>query len=108
PALYIADAEGRIRYHHFGEGVYGECERVIQRLLGEAGSDGLPDDLVPIEPEGVEAQADWANLGSPETYLGAAQGRNLAQTPDRLSLNQWALVGDWTIEQRASVLDRAP
>ena len=33
PAVYIADAEGRIRHHHFGEGGYEECERVIQRLL---------------------------------------------------------------------------
>ena len=38
PALYIADAEGRIRYHHFGEGAYDECERAIQVLLREAGT----------------------------------------------------------------------
>ncbi len=37
PAAYIADAQGRIRHHQFGEGGYEECERVIQRLLGEAG-----------------------------------------------------------------------
>ena len=28
PAVYFADAEGRIRHHHFGEGGYEECERV--------------------------------------------------------------------------------
>src|SRR5262245_28514434 len=33
PALYIADGQGRIRYHHFGEGEYEEAERVIQQLL---------------------------------------------------------------------------
>jgi hypothetical protein len=33
PAVYIADAQGRIRHHQFGEGQYEECERVIQRLL---------------------------------------------------------------------------
>jgi hypothetical protein len=27
-AVYIADIDGRIRYHHFGEGAYDECERV--------------------------------------------------------------------------------
>ena len=27
--------------------------------------------------------------------------------PDPLQLNQWALAGDWTIEQRASVLNKA-
>ena len=46
PAVYIADAEGRIRHHHFGEGGYAECEMVIQRLLREAGRDGIPDDVV--------------------------------------------------------------
>jgi hypothetical protein len=35
PAQYLVDARGRIRYHHFGEGDYGEIERVIQELLTE-------------------------------------------------------------------------
>ena len=30
PAAYIADAEGQIRHHHFGEGAYDEQERAIQ------------------------------------------------------------------------------
>ena len=120
PALYIADAEGRIRYHHFGEGAYDECERVIQGLLAEAGSAAAPDDLVSIVPDGYEAQAAWDTLGSPETYLGYEQGRNLAApgdvepdvsrsytAPADLPGNRWALDGDWTIEERASVLDRA-
>jgi thiol-disulfide isomerase/thioredoxin len=38
PAHYFADAQGRIRYHHFGEGDYAESERVIQQLLREAGA----------------------------------------------------------------------
>ena len=33
PAAYIADAEGRIRHHQFGEGGYEECERVIQYVV---------------------------------------------------------------------------
>jgi hypothetical protein len=73
-----------------------------------------------VAPAGFEAQADWASLKSPESYLGYEQARGftsagdaaLDQThnyvaPDRLNLNQWALAGDWTIERRASVLDRA-
>src|SRR3954454_17423491 len=40
PALYVADAEGRLRDHHFGEGRYERSEGVIQQLLAEAGSDG--------------------------------------------------------------------
>jgi thiol-disulfide isomerase/thioredoxin len=108
PAVYIADAEGRIRHHQFGEGGYRECEMVIQRLSREAGRDGISDDLVTVADDGFEAQADWANLGTPETYLGYEQAQNFVDgAPDRLNLNQWALSGDWTIESRASVLNDA-
>ena len=69
PALYFVDAQGRIRHHHFGEGEYEESEMVLQMLLREAGRD-VDQGLVRIEPDGVEAPADWSNLGSPETYLG--------------------------------------
>ena len=69
PALYFVDAQGRIRHHHFGEGEYEESEMVLQMLLREAGAD-IDQGLVRVEPRGVEAAADWANLGSPETYLG--------------------------------------
>ena len=37
PAAYVADAEGQIRHHQFGEGGYDEQERVIQELLGVDG-----------------------------------------------------------------------
>src|SRR3954467_12672716 len=37
PAHYFADAQGRVRYHHFGEGDYAMSERVIRQLLAEAG-----------------------------------------------------------------------
>src|ERR687897_522120 len=35
PALYIADGQGRIRYHHFGEGEYAMSEMVVQKTLAE-------------------------------------------------------------------------
>jgi thiol-disulfide isomerase/thioredoxin len=117
PAVYIADAEGRIRHHQFGEGGYDDCERAIQQLLREAGAEGVADDLVAVDPDGFEVQADWTNLRSPETYLGYAQGQNFAsrggaeigvpntyEPPDMLMLNRWALSGEWTIESGASVL----
>jgi thiol-disulfide isomerase/thioredoxin len=120
PAVYIADEKGRIRHHHFGEGGYEECERVVQRLLREAGGDGIPDDLVSVVDDGFEAQADWSTLESPETYLGYDQGQNFASpggakldqartyvAPERLKLNQWALSGDWTVERGACVLNGA-
>jgi len=119
PAAYIADAEGRIRHHQFGEGGYDECERVIQRLLADAGRDGVGDDLVSLVPDGFEAQADWENLMSPETYLGYEQAQGFASpefvpdeprtyvVPETLRLNQWALAGDWTVDRGASVLSGA-
>jgi len=120
PAVYIADAQGRIRHHQFGEGGYEECERIVQQLLRDAGRDDVPDDLVTVADEGFEAQADWASLRSPETYVGYEQGQNFATprdaavdeprtyvAPDSLALNTWALSGDWTIEGRASVLNQA-
>ena len=78
PAVYIADAEGRIRHHQFGEGGYDDCERGIQQLLREAGAESVPDDLVSVTPTGFEAQADWTNLRSPETYVGYAQSQSFA------------------------------
>jgi thiol-disulfide isomerase/thioredoxin len=118
PAVYIADSGGRIRHHQFGEGGYEECERVIKELLREAGRDGIGDDLVSVADDGFEAQADWANLESPETYLGYEQAQNFASAdgaefdepftfavPDSLERNQWALSGEWTIGPGASVLN---
>jgi thiol-disulfide isomerase/thioredoxin len=106
PAAYFVDAEGRIRHHQFGEGGYEECERVIQRLLREAGRDGIGDELASVVGQGFEVQADWANLETPETYLGSRQAHNFTAGAS-LELNQWALAGDWSVEPGASVLERA-
>lgn len=46
PAAYFADAQGRIRHHHFGEGDYENSERVIQQLLAEAGDASVPGGFV--------------------------------------------------------------
>jgi thiol-disulfide isomerase/thioredoxin len=100
PAIYLVDREGIIRDHHFGEGRYEQSEREIQRLLG------VERDLVSVEGVGVEAEADWANLRSPETYLGHARGERRAP-PEHLRLNQWAFGGDWTVDAERAVLDRA-
>ena len=118
PALYVADEGGRIRYHHFGEGEYEMSEMVIQQLLTGAGATGFDPSFVSVEPRGTEVAADWRNLGSPETYLGAQQasgyaspdgayvGRSHAYGPaDDLRLNEWAPTGTWTIAQHASVLN---
>jgi thiol-disulfide isomerase/thioredoxin len=100
PALYFVDAEGIIRDHHFGEGRFEESERVIQRLLG------VERELVSAEGLGVEAEADWDHLRTPETYLGDGRGGSAASL-NELSVNSWALSGEWTIGQENVVLDHA-
>jgi hypothetical protein len=109
PALYFVDAQGRIRHHHFGEGEYEKSEMVLQMLLRDAGV-GVDPGLARLQSDGVEAAADWASLGSPETYLGyeravgfASPGgvvpdeRHAYTAPAERRRNHWALSGDWRI-----------
>jgi thiol-disulfide isomerase/thioredoxin len=100
PALYFVDADGVIRDQHFGEGRYEQSERVIQRLLG------VERLFVAVEGLGVEAEADWDHLRTPETYLGNVRSERFG-SPDRLPLNHWALAGEWTIGRENVVLDQA-
>ncbi len=119
PALYLIDAQGRIRYHQFGEGEYERSERIIQQLLSEAGFSG-GDQLAGVDARGVEAEADWAHLKSPENYLGHERTENFVSpggavvdkprvyaAPARVKLNHWALSGDWTVKNDAVVLNKA-
>ncbi|TMF60194.1 MAG: redoxin domain-containing protein [Chloroflexi bacterium] len=119
PALYFVDAHGMIRHHQFGEGDYEESERVIQRLLAEAGVDGVDQALVLVEGQGAEAAADWSSLQSAENYLGYERTENFASpggaapeeprvyaVPERLPLNHWALAGDWTLQPGAVHLNQ--
>ncbi|HEY2594574.1 MAG TPA: redoxin domain-containing protein [Chloroflexota bacterium] len=118
PALYFADARGRIRYHQFGEGDYANSETAIQQLLAETGRHGAGPGLVSADGDGVEAPADWATLQSPETYLGYERAERLAAprdavldarhvyaTPAQLRLNEWALSGAWTLGRQVATLD---
>ena len=120
PALYLVDAQGQIRHHRFGEGDYEMSEMVLQQLLAEAGGGGIDQDLVSVDPGGVEAAADWASLRSPENYLGYQRTDNFVSpngsildtsyayaAPTRLRLNQWALSGDWTVGRGAIVLNQS-
>ena len=120
PALYFVDAQGRIRHHQFGEGEYDRAEMVIQQLLAEAGVREDGRGLVTVEARGVEAAADWSNLKSPENYVGHDRTENFVSPggavlgqrhsyaiPSRLSLNHWALSGEWTVGRQAILLAKA-
>jgi thiol-disulfide isomerase/thioredoxin len=120
PALYLADAAGRIRHHHFGEGAYEQSERAIRHLLADAGAADLPADIAPVEVSGIEREADWHDLRSPETYLGLARSEGFASpgaaaagepkeyaVPPRLHVNEWALAGRWTFHDEDALCNEA-
>ena len=114
PAHYLADAQGRIRYHHFGEGKTEETEAAIRALLAEKGA--KLGNTASITAAGASAAADWASIRSPETYLGTRRAANFASPgglrpgtnnyllPGKYALNHWGLEGRWTVEPQRSVL----
>lgn len=107
PAFYLIDAEGHVRYHHFGEGNYRRTEQAIQDLLREAGSHTVPDTIATPEAHGTEVAADFDEIRSDETYLGYRRTSGFASpqglqgdaaatyTLPTLRLNQWGLSGTW-------------
>lgn len=110
PAHYFADAQGRIRYHHFGEGEYAESERVIQQLLREAGAAKVADGLINASAEGVQRAPDMNEVQSPETYVGYQRAEHFVpetslvpdkvsaySAPSQLALNDWSLGGQWNV-----------
>lgn len=117
PAHYFVDAQGHLRHHHYGEGDYDESERVIQKLLAEAGHKDVATDVVGISANGAEMAADQNDLKSPETYLGFMRAENFASpggtvsdkdhtytAPAQLALNQWALDGTWNVRDERAIL----
>lgn len=120
PALYFIDGRGRLRHQHFGEGEYERSEMTIQQLLAETGVNAGDRGVVSVTPAGFELPADWQNLKSPEMYLGYERAENFSSprdaeldrrrayaVPSRLELNRWALAGEWTMTNPATVLNRA-
>lgn len=107
PAKYLIDAEGYVRYMHFGEGGYDETDAAIESLLKEAGADmgGMAD--VDVE---VDEQPETGRDRSPETYLGERSWPSLQNAqgdpntdivtyvaPQSIQMNRYALVGDWQL-----------
>jgi cytochrome c biogenesis protein CcdA/thiol-disulfide isomerase/thioredoxin len=108
PAKYLIDANGTIRYSHFGEGNYEKTEKMIQQLLKEAGN---------TVNTNVDAEGDIIlyNELSPETYLGskrmlylvpqgkAANGTQTFTAVSNLPKNKFSFGGEWTIANEYSV-----
>lgn len=102
PAKYLVDANGVIRYTHFGEGNYEETERMIQLLLKEAGQQ--VNSVIEADSDNIAYDKN-----SPETYLGSkrmlflepqgkaaigTQNFTLIENPKN---NRFSFGGQWTI-----------
>ncbi|WP_312530037.1 cytochrome c biogenesis protein CcdA [Comamonas sp.] len=115
PALYMVDAQGRVRHHQFGEGGYAATERALNELLREAQAPSAatapaPNANTVPDTGGLGMAADTASLRSPELYLGYDKGGSLRlagrPAPDKpadyqpaaLRLNTWTLQGNWTLK----------
>jgi thiol-disulfide isomerase/thioredoxin len=110
PADYLIDKDGNVAYTHMGEGEYGDFEQKIQELLKQANpaqSFSEPRYKIP-EDENIELSGGVCMRATPETYLGFAQSRNIANasgeghdklaaysSPANLPLDDFALDGRW-------------
>ena len=116
PAKYLIDAEGEVRYVHFGEGDYERTEEAIRSLLAEAGGGEIGGEA---RPEGEVETAD-PGLRTPETYLGFARAQGFVNGPQpgpkdyasvdpaSLGLNEFAYGGAWDVgEESATALGDA-
>ncbi len=95
PAEYLIDQKGNIVYTHFGEGEYDHTENAIRQLLGLNG--GVSQD----------SGQNLSQVKSPEMYFGTDREQYLTAEqkpsttphdytlPLNLSLNQFALGGNW-------------
>lgn len=118
PHKFLIDQEGRIRYHHIGEGAYQETEKAIRALLAEQGTDlahiplssaSIPRKTTPspsIGPRSLFAGSGFA-FGS---YLGNPIGTpddgarvftdDVAHDAERLYLDgRWDWVANATLAQ---------
>jgi thiol-disulfide isomerase/thioredoxin len=74
PTKYLLDKDGYLRYGHFGEGSYAECEQVIQELLREIDPKiQLPELMPPVREEDHAGAVCYRPTG--ELYLGNRRGR---------------------------------
>jgi len=117
PAHHFIDAKGKVRHHHFGEGEYAESERIIQKLLADAGDQRVPADVVAVNASGAEAASAKADVESPETYLGynridhfvspggVVQDTGHVYAAGSPQLNEWSLAGNWTIGNERALLN---
>lgn len=112
PHEYLIDMAGYIVHDQVGEGYYAETEADIQKLLAQRAT-VLGTNSTAIATSTVNIQASNLNeIGSPETYFGAARNSLLAngvyfvngnQTltlPANIDGNKLYLGGTWNFEDQ--------
>jgi len=110
PAKYLIDANGVIRYQHFGEGDYGETDLAIASLLKEAGVDisdtgdvvTSPEKIYsgPVTPEIYLSSRSWPAFGNAQGEPSDAILRYTA--PLSFILNKYYLSGSWQLTEDES------
>jgi len=73
PAKYLVDAEGNVRYYHFGEGAYEATEARIQALLKEA-NPGVKLPAITPAMRGTDKPGAVCYPVTPELYAGFERG----------------------------------
>ena len=110
PAEYFIDAQGRVRYAHFGEGDYAKKEQIIRELLAEAGRP------VAKKESGAHGIAPSASVTTPETYLGAERAERFVNPmlspgshdfgrPSSPPPNEFAYRGRWKIALQSATAE---
>lgn len=120
PAFFLLGADGTVRGRMLGEGDYDKSERLIQKLLSEAGGLPVTGEITEVHGEGAQAEPDLADLRASETYVGHAKATNFVSpggivrdVPNRyrgarsLPLNHWGLAGAWTVGGEFATLNEA-
>ncbi len=111
PSEYFIDTRGRVRAADYGEGEYGEKEKIIRELLAEAGRPVAKHDS---GARGIEASA---GVTTPETYLGAARAERFTNpmlspgshdfgTAPAPGPNEFAYGGRWRIALESATAER--
>ncbi len=104
PADFLVDQSGKIVAEHFGEGEYDKMEDDIRKLLAAG------------PPVAQDNGSDLSRIKSPEMYFGSSrleylaspekphEGSQTYSAPATLALNNFALVGNWTVDPEDATL----
>jgi cytochrome c biogenesis protein CcdA/thiol-disulfide isomerase/thioredoxin len=109
PAEYLVDRNGHVRHAHFGEGQYGETERLIRQLLGvDRRRAATVADTTPTGPLTPETYLGYARLGA---YVGSPsrveRDREASyRTPSSLAADSFAYGGRWRVGAESAVAGR--